>query len=135
MSEAYFVKRKSRRKGHVIVAHGSREMRSNRMFLSTVRRLVPLLARGADKALIIGCFLEIASPTIPEALELAVKRGAHDVIVTPLLLFPGRHALEDIPAIVREAARRHRGQGIRFTVKKALAHHPEFLAFLKEVLA
>lgn len=132
MSETYFVKRKYRRKGHIIVAHGSRETRSNKMFLATVRRLAPLLSRGADKALIIGCFLEIASPTIPEALEIAVKKGARDIVVAPLLLFPGRHALEDIPAIVRETARRHRG--IRFTVKKALAHHPEFLTFLKAAL-
>jgi sirohydrochlorin ferrochelatase len=135
MSEAGFVKRKSRRKGYVIVAHGSREAHSNKMFLATVRRLTPLLSRGADKALIIGCFLEMARPTIPEALEQAVKQGARDIVVTPLLLFPGRHALEDIPAIVRETARRHRGNGIRFTVKKALAYHPEFLTFLKETLA
>lgn len=129
------MKRKSRRKGHVIVAHGSREPRSNKMFLATVRRLAPLLPRDADKAQIVGCFLEIARPTIPEALDIAVRKGAQDIVVTPLLLFPGRHALEDIPAIVREAARRHRGKGLRFTVKKALAYHPEFLAFLKEVLA
>jgi len=94
------------------------------MFLQTLRKL--------GKKAVIGCFLEIARPSIPEALELAAASGARFVLVTPLMLFPGRHAREDIPRIVRETARKHRD--IRFSVTKALAFHPKFLAFLREVV-
>jgi sirohydrochlorin ferrochelatase len=118
----------SRRQGraYVVIAHGSREAGSNRAFLKVVARL-----KSFEKG-VFGAFLELARPSIPEALEAAVKKGASEVVVVPLLLFPGRHAAGDIPRIVRESARRHRN--VRFVVKKALAHHPKFLAFLKEVL-
>jgi sirohydrochlorin ferrochelatase len=81
---------------------------------------------------VIGAFLELAPPSIPEALESAVRTGAREVVVIPLMLFPGRHAVHDIPALVNETARRH--PKIRFRLKKALAFHPRFLAFLKEML-
>ena len=117
---------------YVLIAHGSREAKSNRAFLRMVRLLRPLVAGAGRGAPVIGAFLDLARPTIPEALERAVKAGVRDIVVVPLLLFPGRHAARDIPAFVREATRKHRG--VRFRATKPLALYPEFLTFLKEVL-
>jgi sirohydrochlorin ferrochelatase len=112
---------------YVVIAHGSREARSNRAFLRVVARL-----RSSTKKRLFGAFLELAPPSIPQALGAAVKSGARQIAVVPLMLFPGRHAVRDIPRIVRETARRNRG--VRFSVDKALARHPKFFGFLKEVL-
>ncbi len=114
-------------KAYVMIAHGSREAESNRAFLSVASRLA-----ASTKKPVIGAFLELAAPSIPEALGTAVRKGAREIVVIPLMLFPGRHAVLDIPTLVRETARRH--PKVRFHLKKALAFHPRFLSFLKELL-
>ncbi|HSA58969.1 MAG TPA: CbiX/SirB N-terminal domain-containing protein [bacterium] len=114
-------------KAYVIIAHGSREAKGNRTFLRVVAKL-----RSSTRKRLFGAFLDLAAPSIPEALEQAVDSGAQEVVVVPLMLFPGRHSVQDVPRIVRKTARRHRN--IRFLVKKALAHHPKLLPFLKEIL-
>ncbi|HEX5037264.1 MAG TPA: CbiX/SirB N-terminal domain-containing protein [bacterium] len=115
-------------RSYVLVAHGSREPRSNRAFLQMVGRL-----KAATKAAsMAGAFLELAEPRIPETLEKAAASGAREIVVVPLMLFPGRHAVKDIPALVRAAAARHKK--VRFRLKKSLALHSRFLGFLKEIL-
>jgi sirohydrochlorin cobaltochelatase len=115
-----------------LIAHGSREAKSNQAFLRLVGRLTRSTKTGSKRPRVIGAFLELARPTIPEALEAAVKAGVREVVVIPFMLFPGRHVARDIPRLVRETAVLHRG--VRFRLKKALALHPRFMAFVKEVL-
>ncbi|UQD51890.1 sirohydrochlorin chelatase [Bacillus methanolicus] len=43
------------------------------------------------------CFLELAAPTIEEAYERCVQRGATKIVVIPVLLLTAVHAKEDIP--------------------------------------
>jgi sirohydrochlorin ferrochelatase len=43
------------------------------------------------------CFLEISAPTIEDAYERCVQRGATKIIVLPVLLLTAVHAKEDIP--------------------------------------
>ncbi|CAH0345244.1 sirohydrochlorin chelatase [Bacillus sp. CECT 9360] len=43
------------------------------------------------------CFLELSDPTIEEAYERCVKRGATKITVLPVLLLTAVHAKEDIP--------------------------------------
>ena len=115
-------------KTYVLIAHGSREAASNRAFLKMVSRLKA--ATGIKS--MTGAFLELAEPSIPLSLERAVATGAREVVVVPLMIFPGRHAVKDIPGLIREMARRHRK--VRFRLKKSLAQHHRFLGFLMEVL-
>ncbi|MEO6629944.1 MAG: CbiX/SirB N-terminal domain-containing protein, partial [Aquihabitans sp.] len=52
-------------------------------------------------------FLELAEPSIPDAIDGAVADGATTVVVVPYFLHPGRHQREDVPAIVEAARLRH----------------------------
>ncbi|MBB6446318.1 sirohydrochlorin chelatase [Bacillus benzoevorans] len=45
-------------------------------------------------------FLELASPTIEEAFELCISRGASHIKVIPLLLLTAGHAKKDIPELL-----------------------------------
>ncbi|MEW5301459.1 MAG: hypothetical protein WDW36_004319 [Sanguina aurantia] len=47
--------------------------------------------------------MEIAEPTIAQAIGKCVSRGAQRVIIAPYFLSRGRHIQEDIPALVAEA--------------------------------
>lgn len=52
-------------------------------------------------------FLEINSPSIPNAIDMAIQDGAKEVRVLPYFLLTGRHVVNDIPRIIRDAKEHH----------------------------
>lgn len=51
--------------------------------------------------------MEIAKPSISDAMRKCVQAGAKQIIVAPYFLSRGRHIQQDIPALVREAQQEH----------------------------
>ena len=51
--------------------------------------------------------MEIAEPTIADAVKKCVSAGASTIIVAPYFLSRGRHIQEDIPALVAAAQTQH----------------------------
>lgn len=47
--------------------------------------------------------MEIAKPTIRDAIGRCVEQGASTVIIAPYFLARGRHIQDDIPALVADA--------------------------------
>lgn len=47
--------------------------------------------------------MELAEPTILQAVGLCVARGSKKIVIAPYFLSKGRHIQQDIPALVREA--------------------------------
>ena len=79
----------------LVVAHGSRRAASNEEVRGLVARLADR-ARGVFDE--VSCaFLEIAEPSIPDALQGCIERGAREVVLLPYFLSAGRHVAEDIP--------------------------------------
>jgi sirohydrochlorin ferrochelatase len=89
----------------LLVAHGSRREESN----EEVRGLAAVLAEQAGERFgHVDCaFLEIADPSIPDAIEAAVQAGASEIVVLPYFLSAGRHVREDIPAEVERKRAEH----------------------------
>jgi len=58
-------------------------------------------------ALVLVAHLELAEPSIPEAIEAAIAAGAREVRVLPWFLSAGRHVSEDIPARVAAVQARY----------------------------
>jgi sirohydrochlorin cobaltochelatase len=65
--------------------------------------------------------MELAAPTIADAFDEAVARGADFVVVAQYFLAPGRHSERDVPKLAAEAAARHPGLG--FAVAASLGPH------------
>jgi len=82
-------------KALILVAHGSRRIDSNK----EVERLAARLAsKAASRFDIIGpAFLELATPSIPDAIESCIEQGASSVQVLPYFLSCGAHVTDDIP--------------------------------------
>jgi sirohydrochlorin ferrochelatase len=97
----------------ILVAHGSRREASNQ----EIRALTEALARRAGERFDrVSCaFLELAEPSIPDAIEQALASGASEVVVLPYFLSAGRHMAEHIPALVEEKRREHPGAEIKLT--------------------
>jgi len=78
----------------VLAGHGSRSAEANATLVRLAERL------GRDLGLpVAAAYLEMAEPTIPEALRAARDAGARRLIVLPYFLSPGMHVRRDLTAI------------------------------------
>lgn len=114
----------------LLIDHGSRRAESNEQ-LEQVAQMVAGLA--GDGALVVASHMELAEPDVAAGFTECVRRGATEVVAVPYLLARGRHATEDIPRLVREAATAH--PGVTFRVADALGVHPGLGAVVLERVA
>lgn len=96
----------------LLAAHGSRVPDSN----AEIEALAGRLAAHVGPGRVVGhAFLELARPSIPEAIDALARDGVRRIVLIPYFLSAGRHVAEDIPAIVEEARARHPGLDIVMT--------------------
>ena len=88
----------------VFVAHGSRAVEAN-----DAHRAAAAALAAETGATVVPAYLELADPSIPDAIVGAVDAGASRIVVLPLFLYPGRHVQRDIPELVAEAQERRPG--------------------------
>ena len=114
-----------RKRVFLFIAHGSREAGSNQSFFDLLRQFRKVVPSEKVE----GCFLEIAKPSIPEAIESAIRSGAHEIFLIPLMLFRGRHVEHDIPALIQEA--RAKNFDVDFHYTSPLSEDPAFLDVMR----
>ncbi len=87
----------------LIVDHGSRRVEAH-SHLEWIAREV----QGRVEYLqVYIAHMELAEPSIPQAIASCVADGATELIVHPLFLLPGRHLSEQIPRLVESAVSRY----------------------------
>lgn len=82
-------------KSLLLVAHGSRRPESNAEVVALADGLRN--RAGAHFGWVGHAFLELAAPSIPEAMDQAAAAGAEELLVLPYFLSAGRHVVKDIP--------------------------------------
>jgi len=113
----------------LIVSHGSRETSANREF----KRLVQSYRKRHPSWEIRHAFLELASPSIPEALEsLGGVAKSNPILVLPFFLFTARHVKRDIPAILKTF--RKKNPRIKVKTGNPLGPDPKLLEILDQRL-
>jgi len=93
----------------VLVDHGSRVAEANR----ALEAVAALLRRRVPERVVEIAHMELAPPTLAEAIARCVAAGATEIVVHPYFLAPGAHATHDVPAQAAAAARRHAGVTVR----------------------
>ncbi|KAG2500431.1 hypothetical protein HYH03_002000 [Edaphochlamys debaryana] len=91
--------------GVVIVDHGSRKKASNAM----LDEFGALYSEITGEEIVEVAHMEIAKPSIADAVARCAERGASTVVIAPYFLSRGRHIQEDIPHLVEEAQKEHPG--------------------------
>lgn len=108
----------------LLVDHGSRRAEGNQ----TVEQVAELVrARVEAGVLVAHAHMELAGPSVVEAVDALVGQGAREIVVHPFFLGNGRHASEDIPRLAREALEPH--PQVRWRMTDPLGAH-ELLAEL-----
>jgi len=106
-------------RGLILIDHGSRRADANQA-LEAVAELVR--AKLGDGTFVTIAHMELAEPTLEQAMRACVDAGVTEVRVHPYMLVPGRHAKEDIPAMAKVAAAPY--PHIKFAVSEPLGIHP-----------
>jgi sirohydrochlorin cobaltochelatase len=107
------------------MAHGSPDPGANQPIEAIAGRV-----RASGRfAHVIVCFLELNEPSIPDAIDDMVTRGARHVIAMPYFLQLGGHVAEDLPAAIEAARQRHA------TTQIILAEHLAYDELLVRVIA
>ena len=96
----------------LVVAHGSRRAESNQEVVSLVEGMQAQHHGSSEQAgfdHFAAAFLELAEPSIGDAINACVEKGCRQITVLPYFLSAGRHVVEDIPREVALAAKQHSG--------------------------
>jgi len=93
------------KKSLVIVAHGSRRSESNEELMLIAKKLAALTDSGFSN---VGYgFLELAEPSIPDAIIECINTGTESVTILPYFLSAGRHVTIDIPNEVSKVQKQY----------------------------
>ena len=103
---------------YLLIDHGSRRTAANEL-VAEIAELVR--ARLGEGAIVESAHMELAAPSIAEGFARCVEQGATLVIAHPFMLAPGRHASEDLPRVVAEAAAEH--SAVEFVMAGPLGSH------------
>lgn len=80
----------------VLLAHGSRDPQ----WAAPIEAVASQI-RARQPGMAVCCaYLELRSPTLPEATEALIAAGARQVKVFPLFLGVGKHVREDLPKLL-----------------------------------
>lgn len=112
----------------IIVDHGSKVEEANEM-LSDIAELIRS-STDSNFEIIEYCHMELAEPTISQAFDECVSKGANNIIVHPYFLAPGRHSTQDIPRMVKEAAENH--PGVAYHITEPLGIHNKIIEVILE---
>src|SRR5262249_11302639 len=111
--------------GLLIMAHGSPNPESNAPIYAIARQMRAI----GRYATISVCFMDLNTPSIPEAIDDMIARGIRHLIATPYFLQLGNHVNDDLPEIIVAARERHPDATI------LLAEHLAYDRLLLSVIA
>ena len=113
-------------RGVILFGHGSRDPAWREPMDAVARRI----AQKAPDTHVVCAFLELQAPDFPAAVAELARRGAEHVTVLPMFLGVGKHARQDLPALVQAARAAH--PGVVFAVLPSVGELPEVIEALAE---
>ena len=89
----------------ILFAHGSRDPLWHRPVEAVAARMRSLAPHVPVRC----AYLELSTPSLPAAAAELVAAGASTVRIVPMFLGTGRHAREDLPALIDQLRLDHPG--------------------------
>lgn len=111
----------------ILFAHGSRDP----LWRASIDAVAARLRDLAPTVPTACAFLELMTPTLDEAVDTLVRGGARQLRVLPLFLGVGRHAREDLPALLAAARAQH--PGVRIDALPPVGEDPRVIDLLARI--
>ncbi|MBI42142.1 CbiX/SirB N-terminal domain-containing protein [Marinobacter lutaoensis] len=109
----------------ILLAHGSSDPRWCETFEAMA---APTLDAHPNARV---AYMELAHPSLAEAVEHAVGDGIEQITVIPLFLAAGRHLRNDIPAMIQALEQRH---GIPIRLDRPVGEHPRLGTAIRDIV-
>lgn len=111
----------------ILFAHGSRDPLWHKPIEAVAQAI-----REREPATPVRCaYLELCPPSLSEAGDALVAAGVRHIRVFPLFLGIGKHAREDLPALMTELRTRH--PGVDFELLPTAGESPRLTALLADI--
>lgn len=117
----------SLRTGIVLFAHGSRDP----LWHKPMEAVAHQISLQQDDSDVVCAYLELSSPDLPTAVAHLVGQGCRAITVVPMFLGVGKHAREDLPALMQTL--RTENAEVVFTLQPAVGENPRLIALLAEI--
>jgi len=117
------------REAVILFAHGARDARWSAPLHALA---IELRARGGP-ASVRTAFLELQSPTLPEALEAVAAEGARRIHVVPVFWAGAGHIDNDLPPLLAAFGQRH--PEVAVSLLPVLSELPGMLDFIASAVA
>ena len=112
----------------ILLAHGSRDNAWRAGFEQLAASLAESLGEGRVRA----AYLQLASPTLLEAVTAAVEEGFRQIVVVPLFIAAGGHVMRDVPSQVSTVQDQWRD--LQITVLPRIGEAPGFVELVGQLV-
>jgi sirohydrochlorin cobaltochelatase len=111
----------------VLFGHGSRDALWHLPIQAVAERI-----RVSSPSTSVTCaYLELTEPSLAASCAVLVESGVSHITILPMFLGVGRHAREDLPALIAELKQNH--PNVVFEVQPAVGENPEVLDLLAKI--
>jgi sirohydrochlorin cobaltochelatase len=111
----------------VLFGHGSRDP----LWRLPMETVATRLRAQRPQALVRCAYLELDAPSLPAAVHELAAAGASHVTVVPMFLGTGRHAREDLPALVEQLRASH--PDVAFVLQKPVGEDGRVLNLIAQI--
>jgi sirohydrochlorin cobaltochelatase len=110
--------------GVILFAHGSRDP----LWFQSLESIKLAMAAAHPDRPVVLAYLEMASPTLMEAVNQLVQIGVNRLAVLPIFLGVGKHLRTDLPALIQAVKARH--PGVAVFLQPAIGEQPGFATWV-----
>ena len=115
------------KKAIILFGHGSRDALWHLPIQAVAERI-----RITSPSTTVTCaYLELTEPSLPDAAASLITTGVSNITILPMFLGVGRHAREDLPALITELKQNH--PSTTFQVQPAVGENPAVLDLLADI--
>ncbi len=115
------------KKAIILFGHGSRDALWHLPIQAVAERI-----RITSPSTTVTCaYLELTEPSLGDAAASLINVGVSDITILPMFLGVGRHAREDLPALIADLKQNH--PSTVFQVQPAVGENPAVLDLLAEI--
>ena len=112
------------RRGIVLFAHGSRDPLWHKPMEAVAAHIATLSAHTP----VVCAYLELRAPDLSAAATTLVDAGVQSITIVPMFLGMGKHAREDLPALVAQLRQQH--PLVQFTLQPAIGEDARLVELL-----
>ena len=115
--------------GVILFAHGSRDP----LWRLPIDAVAQQMTERWPGLAVACAFLELTTPDLASTVEAMMMRGMTHLRIVPMFLGVGRHAREDLPALVNDLTQAY--PQVQFELLPAIGEHPAMTQLMADIAA